>query len=157
MTMATKIVLLDKGVIQQVGSPDDFYNKPQNLFVAKFIGTPTINIVEGKIQDGKFINNSGKIILEVDEKLKEYEGQNISIGIRSERFLSEKSTVNSFSAKIEVIEMLGKEKALHVKLEDNTELIVTVPSHYDYKVNENHNFTFDINALHYFDSNGNRI
>lgn len=53
--------------------------------------------------------------------------------------------------------MLGKEKALHVKLEDDTELIITVPSHFNYKVDEEHNFTFDINALHYFDKDGNRI
>ena len=45
MTMATKIILLDKGEIQQVGAPKDFYQRPENLFVAGFIGSPTMNII----------------------------------------------------------------------------------------------------------------
>ena len=58
MTMATRIVLLDKGVIQQVGKPEEFYNKPNNIFVAKFIGSPTMNILEGHIRNGHFISNT---------------------------------------------------------------------------------------------------
>lgn len=54
MTMATKIVLLDKGVIQQVGAPNEFYQKPNNLFVAGFIGSPTMNIIKGKIKRWSF-------------------------------------------------------------------------------------------------------
>ena len=47
MTMATKIILMNDGKIQQVGKPTEFYERPQNMFVARFIGSPTINIDEG--------------------------------------------------------------------------------------------------------------
>lgn len=157
MTMGTKICLLDKGVIQQFGKPEEFYNKPANLFVAKFIGSPTMNIINGTIKDGMFVSDSGIVKIKPDERLKAYEGQKISVGIRSERFLSEKNSENSISAKIDVIEMLGKDKALYVKLEDNTQLIITVPSYYKYEIGETHNFTFDTDALHYFNEEGNRI
>ena len=157
MTMGTKICLLDKGVIQQFGKPEEFYNKPANLFVAKFIGSPTMNIINGTIKDGMFVSDSGIVKIKPDERLKAYEGQKISVGIRSERFLSEKNNENSISAKIDVIEMLGKDKALYVKLEDNTQLIITVPSYYKYEIGETHNFTFDTDALHYFNEEGNRI
>ena len=77
MTMATKIVLLDKGVIQQVGPPNEFYQRPNNLFVAGFIGSPTMNIIKGKIENGLFVNNSGEVRVrpaEKDlEKIKAYE------------------------------------------------------------------------------------
>lgn len=158
MTMATKIVLLDKGNIQQVGRPEEFYNKPANIFVAKFIGSPTINLIEGKISEGIFESNSGEVKIYVPEYIsKNYEGKNITIGIRSERFESEKSEKNTFEARIDVVEMLGKEKALYVVLKDDTQMTITVPGHYEYKVGEYHNFTFDLSALHYFDEKGNRI
>ena len=133
MTMATRIVLLDKGVIQQVGKPEEFYNKPNNIFVARFIGSPTMNILEGHIRNGHFISNSEEIVIKANEadreRLKEYEGKKVSIGIRSERFLSGKEHENRFKAVIEVVEMLGKEKSLYV----------------------------DTEALHFFDENGDRI
>ncbi|WP_054252329.1 ABC transporter ATP-binding protein [Neofamilia massiliensis] len=155
MTMATKIVLLDKGKVQQVGKPEEFYNRPENLFVAQFIGSPTINIFEGKMKDNKFVSDSGVIIVdprdEDKEKLKAYEGKKVVMGIRSERFLSKKEDKNSFVARIDVIENLGKEKLLYTVLEDGNECVMSVPGHYEYAVDEKHNFTFDLEALHFFD------
>lgn len=162
MTMATKIVLLDKGVVQQDGKPEEFYERPANLFVAQFIGSPTMNIVKGKMEDGVFVSDTGLIKVTPNEedgaRLKEFEGKEVSLGSRSERFLSGKLEENTFKGKVEVIEMLGKEKTLFVKLDDGKELVVTVPGHYEYQVNEEHNFSFDKNALHYFDTvTGKRI
>lgn len=71
MTMATKIVLLDKGIIQQVGAPTEFYQRPQNLFVAGFIGSPTMNILEGRIKDGLFVNKSGQVVIRPADKDKD--------------------------------------------------------------------------------------
>lgn len=155
MTMADKIVLLDQGVIQQFGKPEEFYNRPANLFVAGFIGSPTMNIFTGTIENGKFVSDSKKIVVnpkkEDGEKLKAHEGKKVYMGIRAERFISQKSTENTFKAKIDVIEMLGKEKLLYTKLEDGTECIMSVPGHFEYTVDETHNFTFDVDALHFFD------
>lgn len=155
MTMADKIVLLDKGVIQQFGKPEEFYNRPANLFVAGFIGSPTMNIFQGKMEGGKFVSESGKIVVEPKESdrqaLKDHEGKKVYMGIRAERFISKKEDKNSFSAMIDVIEMLGKEKLLYTILEDGTECIMSVPGHYEYDVDQAHNFTFDLDALHFFD------
>lgn len=161
MTMATRIVLLDKGVIQQVGKPEEFYNKPNNIFVAKFIGSPTMNIMEGHIRNGHFISDSEEIVIKANEtdreRLKDYEGKKVSLGIRSERFMSGKEHENRFKAVIEVVEMLGKEKSLYVKLSDGTSLVITMPGHYNYQPGEEHSFGFDTEALHFFDENGDRI
>ena len=155
MTMATKIVLLDKGVIQQVGAPNEFYQKPNNLFVAGFIGSPTMNIIRGKIKDGLFVNDSGEIKVRPSdkdlEKIKSYEGKVVHLGIRSERFIAEKRDYNSVSANIEVIESLGKEQLLYTKLKDGTGLTISQPGYFDYAIGEDHNFTLDPEALHFFD------
>ena len=155
MTMADKIVLMDQGVVQQFGKPEEFYNKPANLFVAGFIGSPTMNIFEGTIQNGKFVGDSGVVAVEPNdadkEALKNHEGKKVFMGIRSERFLAHKSETNSFYAKIDVIEMLGKEQLLYTVLSDGKECVVSEPGHFEYAVDEVHNFTFDLEALHFFD------
>ncbi|AGT44929.1 ABC transporter ATP-binding protein [Treponema pedis] len=155
MTMATKIVLLNKGKIQQVGKPEEFYNKPANLFTAQFIGSPTMNIFKGRIENGIFVNDSGLIKVAPKEedakRLNSYEGKKVYLGIRSERFLAQKSERNSFHTKIEVIEMLGKEKLLYTRLDDGTECVMSEPGYFEYAVDEVHNFTFDTEALHFFD------
>ncbi|MDO5755570.1 MAG: ABC transporter ATP-binding protein [Tissierellia bacterium] len=155
MTMATKIVLMNDGIIQQVGHPEEFYNKPENIFVAKFIGSPTMNIFYGRYKDGQFICDecAMKIIptKEDQKRLKAFDGKEIAVGIRSERFITEKKEENSVEIRIEVVEMLGKEKVLYGKIEDKKDIIITVPGYYEYKMNEKHFITFDNQALHFFD------
>lgn len=155
MTMATKIVLLDKGIVQQVGAPTDFYRKPNNLFVAGFIGSPTMNIIEGKITDGIFVSNTEEIKIrpsDNDSKLiRNYEGKKVYLGIRSERFIAEKRDYNTLSASIDVIEMLGKEQLLYTKLNDGTNIVISQPGYFDYDIGEKHYFTLDPEALHFFD------
>ncbi|WP_297280772.1 ABC transporter ATP-binding protein [uncultured Anaerococcus sp.] len=155
MTMATKIVLLDKGVVQQVGPPAEFYQKPNNLFVAGFIGSPTMNIIEGKITDGLFVNTTGEMKIRPSDKdidlIRNYEGKKVYLGIRSERFIAEKRDYNTISANIDVIEMLGKEQLLYTKLNDGTNIVISQPGYFDYNIGETHNFTLDPEALHFFD------
>ena len=156
MTMATKIVLLDDGKIQQVGAPEEFYSEPANLFVAKFIGSPTINVFKGSMINNRFVSESGLVEVEPKaedlELLKAFEGKKVYMGIRSERFLSQKQEKNSFEAKIDVIENLGKEKLLYTELEDGTRCTMSVPGHFEYQMDEVHNFSFDVDALHFFDA-----
>ncbi len=162
MTMATKIVLMDDGKVQQVGKPDEFYNKPTNIFVAKFIGSPTMNIIEGNIKNGKFVSNDGIINVrpsrEDGQSLKSYEGKKVSLGIRAERFESGGKIGDTFECIIDVVEMLGKEKILYTRLENGYELVISVPGHYIYNEGERHCFGYDISALHFFDGEtGKRI
>ncbi|MGB4985076.1 MAG: ABC transporter ATP-binding protein [Erysipelotrichaceae bacterium] len=154
MTMATKIVLMNDCIIQQVGKPEEFYNRPANIFVAKFIGSPTINLVNGTMEGDYFVSEDNLIKIKPNDSdvklLKKYDGKKVVMGMRSERFNNETSDEH-FSGKIDVIEMLGKEKTLFVKLDSGKELTITVPGYNDYKVNEVYNFGIDKNGLHFFD------
>lgn len=162
MTMATKIVLMDKGKIQQAGKPEEFYNKPENIFVAKFIGSPSMNIINGEIINGQFISNNKLIVISPSDddiiSLRPFEGKSVSVGIRPERFESGGEFGDSFKCKIDVVEMLGKEKILYARLDDGHELVISTPGHFEYNEGELHSFGFDKRAIHFFDSStGNRI
>jgi multiple sugar transport system ATP-binding protein len=162
MTMATKIVLMNDGKIQQAGVPDEFYNKPANIFVAKFIGSPTMNIIDGSMKDGKFVSEDKLVIITPSDKdselLKPFENKKVSVGIRPERFESGGEFGDTITARIDVVEMLGKEKILHVRLENDRELIISTPGHYEYNEDEVHSFGFDIDSIHFFDTEtGERI
>ncbi len=156
MTMATKIVLMNGGKIQQFGKPDEFYNKPENIFVAKFIGSPTMNIIKGTMKKGIFVSSDELIKIKPtpdDEKLlKPFEGKPVSVGIRPERFESGGKFGDTFEATIDVVEMLGKEKIVYARLENDKELVISTPGHYDYAPGEKHAFGFDIGAIHFFDT-----
>ncbi|RBP46694.1 ABC transporter ATP-binding protein [Garciella nitratireducens] len=162
MTMATKIVLMNDGKIQQVGKPEELYNKPANLFVAKFIGSPTMNIIDGKIKNKKFVSKDEIIKVtpskEDEEFLKDYEGKEVCLGIRAERFESGGQLGDAFECRIDVVEMLGKEKILYARLKSGFELMISVPGHYEYEEGENHFFGYNTKALHFFDKKtGKRI
>ncbi|HHW93893.1 MAG TPA: sn-glycerol-3-phosphate ABC transporter ATP-binding protein UgpC [Clostridiaceae bacterium] len=155
MTMATKIVLLDQGKIQQVGSPTLFYEKPANLFVAGFIGSPTMNIFRGKIKHGHFLSSEEDFVIEPKAKdrelLKPFEGKKVAMGIRSERFIAGKADKNAINVKVDVIEMLGKEQLLYCQFPNGKECVISEPGYFEYAVNEEHNFHLDIEGLHFFD------
>ncbi|MDO5733620.1 MAG: sn-glycerol-3-phosphate ABC transporter ATP-binding protein UgpC [Eubacteriales bacterium] len=156
MTMATRIVLLDGGKIQQVGKPEDFYNRPANLFVAGFIGSPTMNTFSGKMENGVFVSDNGVIRVspapEDAASLAPYEGKAVHLGIRSERFIAGEGEDGKVKAKIDVIEMLGKEKLLYCSLDDGSTCVISQPGYYEYAHDELHNFHLDKEGLHFFDS-----
>ncbi len=156
MTMANLIVLMNDGVIQQAGKPEEFYNRPANVFVAKFIGSPTMNIIEGSIKDGRFTTGDGILSITPSpddmKSLDGYEGKSVSVGIRPERFESGDQHVDKFDCTIDVVEMLGKEKIIYARLDNDLEFVISTPGHYDYNDGERHSFGFDIDALHFFDT-----
>jgi multiple sugar transport system ATP-binding protein len=154
MTMATKIVLLEDGKVQQVGAPSEFYDRPQNLFVAGFIGSPTMNIFHGLMKNGLFKADDDLFTVEPNEqdkkKLQAYDGKRVALGIRSERFLAGEAPKNQITVKIDVIEMLGKEQLLYCEFPNGKECVISEPGYFEYKVDEAHNFHLDTAGLHFF-------
>ena len=126
MTMADRIVVMKKGVVQQVGSPKDIYDHPENLFVAGFIGAPTMNFMRGKVVEGNFVTKGGgniEIPVGYYEKLKElgYEGKEVVLGIRPENISNDPLVLETYShakitSKVIVAELLGSEYIVHTDL-----------------------------------------
>jgi ABC-type sugar transport system ATPase subunit len=152
MTLADRIVILNHGNIEQVGTPDEIYNNPTNIFVAQFIGTPKMNILplqnENIISENK-INFLGNEI--AFEKTK-FNKRNYSVGIRPEHFNTSESSEFKFKPKIELVENLGNEKIVYMS-NDNLELSAKISSQVDFQ-NE---LKFDAKDIFIFDENGRRI
>jgi len=133
MTMGTRIVVMKDGFIQQVDSPTALYDKPNNMFVAGFIGSPQMNFINVKVEkrgnDVRLIFGENDIKL-AEEKAKKLEGTGyigteVIMGIRPECLHDEASFIESFpdsivNARVEVVEMLGSETLLYMFIEENS-------------------------------------
>ena len=152
MTLADRIVILNGGNIEQVGTPDEIYSNPSNIFVAQFIGTPKMNIL--KITKDNIISDSEINFL--DNKIKigsiNFLQKDYYIGIRPEHFNVSDDSEYKFKPKIELIENLGNEKIIYIK-KDNYEISIKIPS----KNNIQNTIGFNLKDIFVFDENGKRI
>ena len=135
MTLADRIVIMNAGVIQQVGSPQELYNKPTNKFVAGFLGSPAMNFFEVTYQAGRITNNKG-LDLPLTEGQKKlltangYEGKKVTFGIRPEDIDAESIALEAYkdsvvTATVVVSELLGHESMLYSTIGD-TEFVSKV-------------------------------
>ncbi len=152
MTLADKIVIMNKGNIEQFGTPEDIYNDPKNVFVAEFIGNPKMNIIKIKKEDIVNKNN-----LNLFNKIIKFENSNfdedIYIGIRPEDISLENKSEIAVKITIELIENLGSEKIIYTHL-NGTEIRIKSTKNIKDK-----NITIYLprNKLYLFDSKKNRI
>jgi multiple sugar transport system ATP-binding protein len=162
MTMGDRIVVMNKGLIQQCADPMTVYDHPGNKFVASFIGSPPINFMTGKIirKDRKYFFDEGKFQVKLIDgmypKIAAYDGQEIVMGIRSEDiydklFASEASLENTVRATCEVVEPLGSEVYLYLGSGKHS-FIARVGAHDRPEVNRDMDLVFDMSKVHFFDS-----
>lgn len=142
MTMASRIVVMKDGFIQQIGEPNEIYQHPANLFVAGFIGTPAMNFLYGTLGNGTFTidGSEQKLNMRADEMqlLKNYVGHRMVYGIRPENLIYEKDerfeqfAKTSFEMTVEIVELLGDILNVHGRV-GKTEVVVKVPNKYSIK------------------------
>lgn len=160
MTLATRIVIMNDGVIKQVGKPYDVYNYPDNMFVASFIGSPAMNFhnvvySNGEISDGKGLR------LPVDDENRAYldemgyENKEIIFGIRPENIHehfpdSETPADQVITAKVIVSELTGSEANLHLNVDD-TEMTAIVEAQDYHEPGYEMDITMNMDKVHFFD------
>ena len=159
MTLGTRIVVMKDGVVQQVDTPQNLYDKPQNKFVAGFIGSPQMNFMDATVTakgDVAYIEAAGKSIALPAEKSKKliaggYAGKTVTIGIRPENVTVEMGAVEgAFDAEVNVYELLGAEVYLYLNI--NGEAVTArVPSTTAARVGDKISAVFDVNKIHVFD------
>ncbi|MGJ9459804.1 ABC transporter ATP-binding protein [Oceanobacillus sp. CF4.6] len=154
MTMATRIVVMKDGVIQQVDSPKEIYDNPENVFVGSFIGTPPMNFITGIIEDEKIKIEFASFPI-TEEKLStlrknEYQHEKVILGIRPENIsLSTKHDV-IIPVKVNLSELLGSEIVLHSEIDGQT-VIVREEADYNINIGEVITVGFDFKDVHFFD------
>ncbi len=162
MTMATRIAVMKDGVLLQVGSPEELYFRPDNVFVAGFIGSPSMNFVTGVLKvdaEGMTFDASAwriKLPAERARQLAEFAGRDVMLGVRPEDmhdpdFLPMDVRGFPIRAKVDVTEMMGNEKFLHVIVGTQT-LLARVDPRTRARVGQEIELQLDLDRLHVFDA-----
>ncbi len=176
MTMATRIVVMKDGLIQQVDTPQNLYDSPCNKFVAGFIGTPQMNFIDGKLEKkGEDVYFSFDRVTEVNMKpqvepvliklpaekvnnpaLKDYIGKEVIAGIRPESIHDDPANLSMFAdavvdTDVEVTELMGAEIYLYLKVGDEAKLTARVSSRSTSRAGDKIQVAFDTSRIHLFD------
>lgn len=158
MTMGDRIVVMKDGVVQQIDTPLNLYNKPINKFVAGFIGSPAMNFIEGKIylEDGlKFISSKNGLTFKLNsgvENFKGYLDKKVIAGIRPEEFQvqSSQNDFQTIEVNVEVVEPMGNESFVYFMIDD-IQFVARIPSNIFIRPNQKFTFSFDTSKVHFFD------
>jgi len=161
MTMATRIAVINKGLLQQVDTPQTLYDRPDNLFVAGFIGTPAMNFVKSRLEksDGKLMVDSGAFKVEVPAErfgvYSPYVGKDVIMGIRPENihdphFVPTGIFVQTIEGKVELTELMGNEIFLYISSGEHN-LVARVDPRTACRMGEKTQVVFNMNNMHLFD------
>lgn len=164
MTLGSRIVVMKDGIVQQIDSPQELHEKPNNMFVAGFIGSPQMNFIDVTVvqkQDGIYLQN-GTIDVKLPEykaeavKEKGYIGKTVVMGIRPENihdevsFISMSEPNSHIQTQIKVYEMMGAEVFLYFDIE-NVSFTARVNPRTNARVGSIVKFALDTNKIHIFD------
>lgn len=159
MTMASRIVVMKDGYIQQVGEPKEIYDNPNNIFVGGFIGTPPMNFLTGTVEGNSFVGNGIKVNVPKDKleilKKNDFLGKTVILGIRPEHIHDDNLVKETYkdsivNLKVDVSELLGAETNIYLKVGDE-DLVAKVNARTDIHIGDDIELAFDMNKVHFFD------
>ena len=164
MTMATRIVVMKDGLIQQVDTPQNLYDKPVNIFVAGFIGTPQMNFMNGALvkkgDDVFFVYEGNELKLPKDKanapELAEYIGKEVVAGLRPECIHDDEASIAkcegaTLTVDVDVTELMGAEIYLYLKVGEEGKLTARVSSRSTTRAGDRIQIGFDMERIHIFD------
>ena len=123
MSISDQIIVMENGIIQQIGKPQEVYDEPKNLFVAKFLGTPPINVFHAKVEQGSLYIGKEAVL-----KLKGVEDQELIAAIRPEGFVLNEN--GALTCQLDEVEVMGRDVTVVSKHKDseNVEIRSIIPS-----------------------------
>ena len=161
MTMASRIAVMSAGILQQIDTPQNLYDFPNNVFVAGFIGSPAMNFFPASVQkdDGKLFVDTGVFNVQIPENkvgiYTPYVGKNVVFGIRPEDIHSPDFTppniiAQSVESKVDVTELMGNEIFVYLTSGDNS-FVARVDPRSRYHIDEKVQMIFNMDNMHIFD------
>ncbi len=156
MTMGSRICVLNRGILQQVGVPLEVYERPANAFVAQFIGTPPMNLLRGVLSDGGARVLVGALALPLPAALRSaaagLDGRKVIVGIRPEHVIPAHAPGEGQAhVTVEIVETLGDEIVVHGQLDD-APVVYKEDPHRSPKLGEKAAVRFDLERVHLFDA-----
>ncbi len=149
MTLADRLVVLNGGCIEQIGSPLEVYHAPASTFVASFIGSPAMNLVSGELHGNRLA--IGPAVIDVQDPPA---SGPVTIGLRAEDLRLAREGEPTLPLRVDYVEELGSQRLVHGQVGDQT-LTAALPA--EMSIREDLLLTIDPRRLHFFDSDGRRI
>ena len=150
MTLADRIVILRGGDIEQVGTPDEVYNRPSSVFVGGFIGSPAMNFARARVEAGRLLFSDGNS-LPLRAGPAAAEGQELVVGIRPEHFQAAADVSATLHVAAQVIEPLGSDTLVHFAL-GGAMLTARMPPSFRVEIGEKFHVGVDPAKIHLFDA-----
>ena len=144
MTLGDRLAVINNGVIEQLGTPIEVYEKPASRFVGEFIGSPQMNFVNGTIKNNIFESKSLK--LNIDSKI---DSANVVLGFRAEDL--EIKEDGEISLNIDIIEKLGSDSIIYGKNKNGLSVCYKESGNTKLGIGENINISFNVDNIHIFD------
>src|SRR5476649_879143 len=114
MTLAERVIVMNKGVAEQIGTPSDVYRRPATLFVASFIGSPAMNLLPGRVSDGgDYFEVSGGPAIPLPAMAAQWRGRGLTVGIRAEHIEHSASQHDGIGMEVITLEQLGADNLVH--------------------------------------------
>jgi multiple sugar transport system ATP-binding protein len=155
MTMGSRIAVMNVGKIQQLGTPQEIYDRPENLFVAGFVGTPPMNFFPARLQDGRAVASAFSIPLPAARTRAPSGGPEVLLGIRPENLLTSRSEARGETAAIpfsvEIVEPLGDAVLVHGRVGDVDAVAKLLP-HDAPRPEERVDLRVELEKMHVFDA-----
>ena len=148
MTLGDRIIVINNGIVEQVGTPKDIYSKPNTKFVAEFIGSPQMNLFNCKIENGNAKIGEGHINLENSINI-----QDASIGVRPDDIQVNQN--GKFETKASLVEYLGSDMIIYSSI-GNQDFSCKLSSKIDVKAGDNFKFDILSSSVHIFDNTTNK-
>jgi len=153
MTLAERVIVMNKGVAEQIGSPSEVYRRPATLFVASFIGSPAMNLLPGQLSsNGSTLVMEGGFQLTLPQARPEWGGRELTLGIRPEHIQLSDDAQHGIPLMINTLELLGADNLVHGKWAESN-VVVRLNHEYCPQPGTSLHLVLPQNALHFFDSN----
>lgn len=149
MTMSDYIAVMHQGVLQQFGTPEEIYNKPANIFVASFIGSPPMNFLSCLVEDGRVMADGSD--LELSSVLPVAKADKFQLGVRPQDILLTDHSGGDLCGVVSLVELLGSEKLVEVKLKSGKLLTVQVSADHTAKIGQVAHLRLRSEKVHIFD------
>ena len=149
MTLADRVAVMDNGIISQLDTPERIYNDPDNLFVAGFIGSPSMNLLKGNMEEGKFLHSGFSV------KAGFGSNQDVTLGIRPEDLELTSAKNADCSGRVYSFELTGESTLVTVQLADDR-LTIRGPNEYRVAIDETVGIRFNPEKCYLFDSESNQ-
>ena len=151
MTLGDRLAVINEGVIEQLGTPLDIYERPESIFVGEFIGSPQMNFVNGTVNNNTFESKGFKI--NIDKKI---DTTDAVLGFRAEHL--QLKTDGEISLTIDIIEKLGADSIIYGKDKNGVTICYKENGNTKLNIGDNINLSISVDSVHLFDKNtGKRI